>query len=270
MDSTKTMANYRYDWWNDVDFTDERIIRTPVFFNKMKKYVTELTYQIPDSVIPAADYFIDKTLGNKEIFNIASNWTAYQYKPGITKVMDGEAIYSHIILKYFTPERAYWLKPEELKNMRESAQNMRASLIGMVGKDVQAKDKNGVMRSIYDIKTPFKVIYIYTPQCEHCQEETPRLRKVYDAWKSRGLEIFSIVMNPRDREEWQNFAQKYQVNWIDVSDPSVSSRYHEKYHIDITPELYLLDKNNRIIAKNLKPEQLPEFLEKEMAKLNKG
>jgi hypothetical protein len=31
-----------------------------------------------------------------------------------------------------------------------------------------------------------------------------------------------------------------------------------------------LDKNNRIIAKNLKPEQLPEFLEKEMAKLNKG
>jgi peroxiredoxin len=266
MDSTKTMANYRYDWWNDVDFSDERLIRTPVFFNKMKKYVTELTYQIPDSIIAAADYFIDKTLNTKELFNVAANWTAYQYKPGLSKVMDGEAIYSHIILKYFTPDKTYWMKPEELKSVRESAQNMRSSLIGMVGQNVQAKDKNGVMRSIYDIKTPYKVVYIYTPDCEHCQEETPRLRKVYDTWKSRGLEIFSIVMNPKSREEWQGFAQKFGVNWIDVSDPSVISRYHEKYHIDITPELYLLDKDNRIIAKNLKPNQLPEVLEKELSK----
>ncbi|NJN33647.1 MAG: DUF4369 domain-containing protein [Saprospiraceae bacterium] len=32
IDTAATMRNYREDWWNDVDFSDERLVRTPVFF----------------------------------------------------------------------------------------------------------------------------------------------------------------------------------------------------------------------------------------------
>ena len=56
------------------------------------------------------------------------------------------------------------------------------------------------------------------------------------------------------------------MNWTDVYDPALESRFHEKYFVDITPELYVLDKNNIIIGKNLKPEPLPEQYESEFAK----
>ena len=266
LDSSQTMVNYKADWWNDVDFADSRLLHTPVFFNKLKKYMTELTAQNPDSIIKSADFIIDKTLNNKDYFNVAANWITYNNKPGTSTIMDADAIYSHLILKYFTPERAFWSTPAEIASLRKTAKEMQASLVGMKGQDVQAKDNKGEMKSIYGLNADFTVVFIYNPDCEHCQEEAPRLRAVYDQWKNRGVEVFSIAANAKNREEWQKFAKNYGVNWTDVWDPELKSRFHEKYYIDITPECYVLDKNHTIIAKNIKPAQLPEIFEQYRAK----
>ena len=269
LDSSQTMINYKADWWNDVDFADGRLLHTPVFFNKMKKYMLELTAQNPDSIIKSADFLIDKTLNNKDYFNVAANWITYNNKPGTGTLMDCDAIYSHLILKYFTPERAIWTTPADVASMRKTAKEMQISLIGMTGLDVQAKNNNGDMKSIYGLNATVTVIFIYNPDCEHCQEETPKLRGVYDQWKNRGVEVFSIAANAKNREEWQKFAKNYAVNWTDVWDPELKSKFHEKYYIDITPECYVLDKNHKIIAKNIKPDQLPEIFKRELAKVGK-
>ena len=97
------------------------------------------------------------------------------------------------------------------------------------------------------------------PDCEHCQDQTPVVRKVYDAWKSRGVEVFSIA-SQADEAKWRAFGPKYGVNWTDVRDPDYQSRYPEKYYIDNTPEIYVLDKDKIIVAKNLKADQLPDIL----------
>ncbi len=267
LDSLATMKNYRIDWWNDVDFTDGRLIRTPVFYTKLKRYIQEFTPQHQDSVIAASDYLLDKTLANNDLFNATASWIAGEYKPGTTKLMDGEAVYSHIVLKYFTPEKVQGVTKEDLASTRKRAAEMQPSLLGKVGQDVWGVDKNNQRQTLYSLKATFKVVYIYNPDCEHCQHETPILRGVYDKWKLRGVEVFSLVANAKNREEWLNFQKKYGVNWTDVYDPQLESRFHEKYFVDITPELYVLDKNNIIIGKNLKPEQLQELFESEFAKL---
>lgn len=267
VDSLATMYNYRMDWWKDVDFADARLIRTPVFFTKLKKYIQDFTPQHQDSLIISSDYVIDKSLANREVFNATAPWIASIYKPGTSKLMDGEAVYSHIILKYFTADLIDGVSKEDLESTRKRAAEMQPSLLGKLGQDVWGVDKNNQRRTLHGINATFKAVFIYNPDCEHCQESAPKLREVYDQWKSRGLEVFSLVANAKGRDEWQNFAKKYGVNWIDVWDPQLESRFHEKYFVDITPELYILDKNNKIIAKNLKPEQLPEFLQQELAKM---
>lgn len=271
LDSVQTMYNYKSDWWKDYDFSDARLIHTPVFFNKLKKYMYELTPQSPDSVIAAADYIIGKSLDNKSYFNFTTNWITYNFKPGVGKLMDGDAVYSHLVLKYFTAEKANWIGQPitEINSMRKTAKDMQVSLVGMTGQDVSCANAKGEFKSIYGLKAKFTVVFIYNPECEHCQEETPHLRQVYDQWKSRGVEVYSIAANAKSMEEWQGFAKKYGVNWTDVWDPPLQSRYHEKYYVDITPECYVLDKNHKIIAKNLKPFQLPEIFERELAKENK-
>ncbi len=266
IDSSATMYNYRIDWWNDVDFTDGRLMRTPVFFTKLKRYIQEFTAQHQDSLIIASDYVLDKTLANNELFNAAASWIAGQFKPGTTKLMDGEAVYSHIVLKYFTPERVQGVSKEDLESTRKRAAEMQPSLLGKIGQDVWGIDKDNQRRNLYSLKSTFKIVFIYNPDCEHCQEQTPKLRAFYDKWKARGVEVFSLVANAKNREEWLKFQKNYGVNWTDVYDPALESRFHEKYFVDITPELYVLDKNNIIIGKNLKPEQLPELFESEFAK----
>jgi peroxiredoxin len=267
MDTLKTLFNYRQDWWNDYDFNDTRLIRSPVFFNKLKKYLNELIPQNPDSAIVYSDFLIDKTLINKEYFKMVANWMALQHKPGTTKMMDGEAVYSHIILKYFTAEKDDWDSPKDLIGIRKNAQDMQASLIGMTGQDVRANNTNGVSKSLYDLKTPITILFIYNPDCEHCQKEAPEIRAFYDKWRSKGVGVFSIAANAKNQKEWFDFRAKYKVNWdTDVIDPQLTSRYHEKYYIDITPEIYVLDKNHKIIAKNLRPHQLEEVVQKELAK----
>jgi peroxiredoxin len=266
LDSAATMINFRKDWWNGCDFTDERLVRTPVFFNKLKKYIDEYTPQNPDSIIAAADYLLAKTLINKELHKPVIGWLLSKYKPLQTKLMDGEAVYSYLILKYMTPDMFPDIDAKDMKITQERAQEMRSSLVGMIGQNVWGKDRNGLKKSLYDLNAPIKVVYIYYTDCEHCQEETPKLRKVYDQWKKRGVEIFSIAANVKERADWLNFETKYGINWTSVMDPMLESKFNEKYFIDNTPELYVLDKNYRIIGKNLKPDQLPEVFERELNK----
>ena len=152
----------------------------------------QLTAQNPDSIIASADALIDRTLGNKQAFKFAANWIALQYKPTQTKLMDGEAVYSHLILKYFNRETAFWSDSTEINNVRADAANMRSSLLGMKGKDVWGKDKEGVLRSMYQLKAPVTVLFIYNPDCEHCQEQTPKLRQLYDQYKQYNFEIIGF------------------------------------------------------------------------------
>jgi peroxiredoxin len=254
---------YRSHFWDGTTFGDGRLLATPVMVNKVRRYIKELTPQLPDSINAAADWLIEKIQaerGDKEIFKFVVNYIALQYKPARTSLMDGEAVYSHLILKYFTPELAFWSNTKELDNLRNEAQKMRPSIVGAIGQDVQGYNASGQAQRLYDLKAKVKILFIYNPDCEHCQEETPKLRAFYELWRSRGVEIFSIASMASDVAQWQNFAKKYGVNWTDVVDFKLESRYNDKYFIDITPEIYVLDTNNRIVAKNLKASQLEEVI----------
>jgi thiol-disulfide isomerase/thioredoxin len=175
-------------------------------------------------------------------------------------------VYSYLILKYMTPDVFEDIDAKDMKITQERAQEMRSSLVGMIGQNVWGKDKNGFKRSLYDLNSPIKIIYIYYTDCDHCKEETPKLRDIYDKWNKRGVEIFSIGANVKERTDWLNFEKNYGINWTNVMDPQLESKFNEKYFVDNTPEIYVLDKNFRIIAKNLKPEQLTEIFEKELGK----
>lgn len=260
---------FRKAFWDNVDFNDVRLLRTPVLTNKLKRFITELTPQHPDSIIRQADFVIQKSMLNKEMFKFFSNWIAIKHQPTQTKVMDGEAVFVHILEKYFdTKEKAYWATDKDLADFKKKVFEMKASLLNRKGPDVVSTDFYGNTRSIYEINSDFVVIFMYDPDCDHCQKETPLLRNFYKEWKSKGVEVFAIVLNSTD-EEWKNFVHKNQIEeWINVHDPTNRSIY-AKYYVDITPELYVLNKEKKIIGKNLKVEQIPIIIEQEWKRLGK-
>lgn len=265
LDTLRNLAYYREHFWDGVDFTDNRLLSTPVIFNKLRRYITELTPQHPDSIIAVADPLVARMLPYKEYFQFFVNWIGLNYENGKTKVMDGEAVYVYLIDKYITPELAYWDAPENIEKLRKKVGEMKASLLGRKGPDVRAQDINGQFKSIYEMTAPIIVVFMFSPDCEHCQEQAPEIQRIYEKWKDRGVDFYGIAVNTTDAE-WREFIKKQRFTFTNVFDPTNRAIY-AKYYVDITPELYILNKDRIIVAKNLVAGQLETVFERELKKL---
>jgi peroxiredoxin len=265
IDSTRQLYIYRSQFWDNVDFSDERLLYTPVISNKLKRYIEELTPQHADSINAAASMLADKALPYPEYFKYFVNWITLKYEPGKTTLMDGEAVYVHMVKNYFTNERAFWSDSFEVYSLYRRATEMESSLIGLDAPEVTARDINGQMRSISEITSPYIVVYIFSPSCDHCIEESPRMVQFHREWKNKGLEVFAIAAETDDTE-WRNFVTSNDMmDFINVFDPTNAAIYG-RYFIDNTPEVYLINPERKIIAKNLKVEQIAAMIERDRGK----
>ncbi len=262
LDTSGQLRLFRTQYWDNVDFRDERLLYTPVIANKLKSYMNDLTLQNPDSLIYQADIIIDKSMVNYEMFKFICNWLLIKYQPSKTSVMDGEAVFVHIIDKYITKELAKWNTEKELADIQKKAFEMKASLLNRKGPDVISTDPFGNTKSIYEMTQPYLIVFMYDTKCEHCQKETPLLRKFIDERKEKDLGVYAIVLNSTENE-WKEFmVQNRMQDWTNVRDPTNRSIY-AKYFVDITPEIYVLNKDRIIIGKNLKVEQIATIIERD-------
>jgi len=264
LDTLRNLYYFRDHFWDGVDFTDNRMLNTPVIFNKLKRYIIELTPQNPDSIIKVADPLVQRVMAYPEYFKFMVNWIGLNYENGKTKVMDGEAVMVYLIDKYITPENATWDTPENVGKLRKKIDEMKASLLGRKGPDVRANDINGQPKSIYEMTAPLIVIFMFSPDCEHCQEQAPEIQRIYEKWKGRGVDFYGIAVNTKE-DEWRKFVKKSGFTFTNVFDPTNRAIY-AKYFVDITPELYILNKDRTIIAKNLVAGQLETIFERELKK----
>ncbi len=260
LDTTKQVYDYRIHFWDNYDFAEKDLLRTPVFANKIKRFFTELIPLQQDSIIKYTDRLVIQAGDHPAYFRAITNWVALKFEPAHTNLMDGEAVYSHIINKYFTDEKATWSKPEDLQKLRKRASEMTQSLIGKKAGNVTANDRNGKSQTLYDLKGDVIVVFIYSPDCEHCQEQTPILKKIYKEWHPKGVDVYSIAANTTEKE-WREFGARFQLPWTDIFDATNASWY-PKYFVDITPEVYVLDKNRKIVAKNINVKQLPTLFKR--------
>jgi peroxiredoxin len=264
IDTARQTWLYRSEFWNGVDFSDARLLYTPVIANKLKRYIDELTPQNADSIIASSKLLVDKSLNYPEYFKYFSNWITIHYDPKETTLMDPQAVFVYMIQNYFTYDKAFWSDSVEVHALQLRAFEMQASLVGKKGPDVQAKDPTGRMRSIYEMKAPYIVVYMYNPDCEHCAEQTPILVRSHQAWKSKGIEIFGIAIDTNDKE-WKDYIAKQGIQWTTVHDPTNKSIY-AKYFVDVTPEVYILNPDRIIIGKNLHVDQVMTVIERDMKK----
>ncbi|MCB9231498.1 MAG: redoxin domain-containing protein [Bacteroidia bacterium] len=266
LDEQKQVYLYRNEFWDNVDFADERLLRTPVLNNKLTRYLNELVDRQPDSLVKYCDWLITKSEANREVFKFFANQIAIKYEK--SDVMGGHAVFVHVIDKFFTDQKAFWSNAEELGKIRKLANEMRPSLIGKVAQDITCFNTSGQKESLYDLKSKLIVLYMYSYSCEHCQERTPDMVKVYNEYKNKGLDVYALCVDVEDAP-WRKFIQDYGTTaWHNVIDPKFESEFYKKYHVDITPEVYVIRNSDKvIIAKDLHPNQLPDLLDRELPKL---
>jgi peroxiredoxin len=261
-DTALQVYTYRMEFWDNVNFNDNRLLRTPVISNKLKRYMTELTAQNADSIKKSASFLIDKVLDKPDYFKYFANWITLQYEPKKSTVMDADAIYVHMIQNYFTHDKAFWSDTFELNFFQRQASEMAQSLVGLRGPEVVATDFNGNKHAISDLKSDYVIVYLFSTECSHCIEESPKLVKFYNEWKDKGVGIYAIGLG-QDRQEWWDFVKKNGMDkFTNVNDPTNKAIY-KTYYVDVTPEIYVLNPERIIVGKNIKVSQIAEIIERD-------
>lgn len=267
--SEEQVTRYRMEFWDGVDLADERLLYTPVIYNKLKRYFEELTPQQPDSIIMSLERLVDKipNIKGSEYYKYFVNWVALTYEPTKTSLMDAEAVFVRIVQRHFTYERAFWSDSTNVYALQLRADEMAYSLVGQPGPNVKVPDANGKPQPLYDLKAPYLIVYLYNPDCEHCQAESPKLVSRYRDWQQQSpplADVYAIAIDT-EPEEWKAYVAKTGMTWTNVFDPTNRSIY-KTYFVNITPEIYVLGPDRKIIAKNLKVEQIDEVIRRDQEK----
>lgn len=256
----KQVFQYRDDFWKDVNFSDRRLLRTPMIGTKLSRYFKELTIQHPDSIVASAHRLIGLCKDKKEYLMVFVNWVMTTYEPGKSTLMDAESVFSQMAQAYFTHDLAYWSDSTEIAFIQKRAFEMSASLVGKAGPNVISTDQFGKTQELFAKKADYLVVYLFNPDCENCQKETPLLHDFY--LKNKGkVDVFAIAVDTDDKQ-WKDYIRKNNLSWTNVYDPTNKSIYG-KYFVDHTPELYLLNKQRKIIGKNLKTFQIQTMIDKD-------
>ncbi|MBL4709158.1 MAG: redoxin domain-containing protein [Flavobacteriales bacterium] len=249
IDSTFGFYYYKTHYFDNFDFNDERLLRTPSFNKKMMYYVDKLTLQDADSIIASVDYLLNKVKDNKTLFKFTLSQLTSKYER--SENMGFDAIFVHLGKSYFMKGKANeWFSDDQMKKMAERVTALDPLLIGKQAPNIVVKDTSQTkFLELYDVEAEYTILYIWSPDCGHCKTATPKLKKLYDKMKDKGVKVFAVG-NDYENEPWIKFINKHNLDWINGSDgPSFRSNYQRDYDVFSTPQTYLLDKNKKSFRK---------------------
>lgn len=258
---------YKAHFWDNFDWSDERLIRTNAFKNKLENWTENLTFKVPDSTIVAVDYVLQKLKkgGNKKMFRYGAAELLNKYAQ--TKVICMDAVYVFIGEKYYCngDDSVDWVDSAQLAKICENVQAIKPLQCGLYAPNIRLKKMDGTPVNLYDVKAKFVALYFWDPDCGNCGKTTDKLVPVYKEYKDKGFEIFGICSKAwKEIDKCKNKIADKKMDFINVSDKAYPLAVVKKrYDLKVNPYLILLDKDKKILWKRLDPNQIKEILERE-------
>ncbi|NMC40319.1 MAG: TlpA family protein disulfide reductase, partial [Bacteroidales bacterium] len=120
---------------------------------------------------------------------------------------------------------------------------------------------DGKIISLSSTRGKIVLLDFWAAWCPPCRQENPNLVKAYNAYRDKGFEIFQVSLD-RTREAWLKGIEEDNLGrWIHVSDLKYwNSSVVPQYRIESIPHNFLLDREGRIIASDLRGQELQNRL----------
>lgn len=127
--------------------------------------------------------------------------------------------------------------------------------------DFTLPDTNGKNVSLSDYvgKGKYVLVDFWASWCRPCLMELPDLVDLYKELKEHNFEIVGVSLD-QDKESWINCIKEYNITWPQLSDLKGSNSAAKPYDVTAIPYTVLIGPDGKIIADNLRGEQLEEVI----------
>ncbi len=260
---------YKKHYFDNINMSDPRMLRTPMLYGRIDYYINKLTVQHPDSLAISIDQILSMVEPSEETYKFYLIHFLNEYAK--SKFVGMDAVYVHIGEKYYCSGKAWWVEEEQLNKICSNVEKLKPILIGKVAPNIAVQRKDGSPIALHDVKSDFTILYFWDPECGHCKKSIPEVVKFYNKYSTKGVEIFAVCTKTGSDTKgcWDAIDEREMNKWINTIDPFIKSKYKTLYDIRTTPKVFVLDKDKKIISKGIGGEQLEEVVENAIINMEK-
>ena len=244
------------EYFGLVDFKDPVYNNIPQVFDQFSDFVQNLTsIGLPEEMQKSAlDNYLSKMVPGSQCHRYALG--------GIVTRLIGSNKANNFVL--FAEEYLKYYKKDEQAGMVQMLQSKIVSMKGlMMGGDapeITLNTPEGTSLSLSSYKGKVTLIDFWASWCGPCRRENPHVVELYQKYKNKGFDILGVSLDS-NKDAWVAAIAKDGLQWKHVSDlGGWGSSAAKLYGVTSIPQTFLLDKNGKIMAKNLRGEQLTNKL----------
>jgi len=278
-DSTWQYYYYRKHYFDNFNISDPRLLRTPLYEDKIMTYITRVVPQNPDSLYGQIDYLVERSRADSNLFRFMLITLFNHY--GKSNIMGMDALQVYIADKYYIQD-SWWSDAKFIADLRDRVEKLRPLLIGKTAPDMElmvippAHFKGalqdtalrrfphvGTKTTLGQIKADYLVVIFWEADCGHCKKVVPEMHAIFEkSLKSMGVKVLAVstLFGEDGKIKWVNFVNEHGLyDWLNAWNP-YSYDFKLKYDVVTTPQIYILDENKKIVAKKIGPEQVEDII----------
>lgn len=175
-------------------------------------------------------------------------------------------------LKLTIPKSEYYIGfRDQVGRMEQQAVAMKAQEeqmarldnlipVGSEAPDFTQPTPDGKQLSLSSLRGKVVLIDFWASWCKPCRMENPNVKRVYDQYKGKGFEILGVSLD-REKGAWTQAIAQDGLPWKHVSDLAFwNNAAAQQYGVSSIPYTVLVDKDGKVLGKNLRGPALEEKL----------
>jgi|GEM_PF-1791112 len=253
----KTHKQVSTQYWELTDGHYEFLKNSPFVRQYLNNFYDRMISQHYDSIYSCIETQM-RFVRDKDVrpfyFSVLTN------KFETSKIVGHENVFANMV-KGFPRSDFDWVEDSVYIKLQEKAEKIRLNPVGGKAKNFPVKNfKTGSLTSLNQVFGIYKLVVFFDSDCGHCKEAMPFYMEVIDKFKDNGLTPMLVTVETTN-EFLSEFisSRAYNPSYFYYHHEITQNDFRLSYDIPSTPQVYILDSSNKILAKNIPAKELKDY-----------